>query len=266
MGFVIVLLIGFAAGVAVGYLARRSKAKRCMGATEATGTLSDFMYYTAHVLRTPVNAIRWSVESLKNEDEGTVSPGQREVLDTLEASAVKLASVASEFQDALLVIRGEPIHMRPGQCDVASLIDVAAGRLAVPLRRKDLKLDWQHPAKPLPPVRCDPDRVAQVITILLDNAVRYTEPGHRIAVTTEREGDRVVVSVEDEGVGIAKKDQPHIFRAFFRGEGARELWVDGKGVGLMLAKSIIEGCGGELRFTSQKGRGTTMRFSIPIVP
>lgn len=234
--------------------------------TEAIGTLSDFMYYIAHIVRTPVNAIRWSVESLKNEDEGEVNEGQREVLDTLESSAVKLAAVTSDLQDALLVIRGESIHMRSGPVDVPTIIDRAAGRMAVQLRRKGLKLDWVHPEKPLPQVRCDASRVEQVILVLLDNAVKYTPPGRRIAILADQDGENLMISVEDEGIGIGKKEQSRIFRAFFRGEEARGLWVDGKGVGLMLAKAIVEGCGGKMWFTSHKGRGTAMRFSLPIIP
>jgi signal transduction histidine kinase len=235
-------------------------------ASEATSILSDFMYYVAHVLRTPANAIRWSVESLKNEEPGPVNEAQREVLDTLESSSVKLVRVAADFQDALLVIRGEQIHMRPVACDLPSIIDSAAGRMAVAMRRRGIRLQWHAPSRPLPAVRCDPDRVEQLIGILLDNAVKYSPSGRIVTVTARLDRGSVVVSVADHGVGIPKKEQPFVFRAFYRGAQARHLWVDGKGVGLMLGKAIAEGCGGTLSFSSHPGKGTVMRFTVPVIP
>lgn len=252
-------------------------------AAETTGILSDFMYYTAHVLRTPVNAIRWTVESLKNEETGEVTEGQRELLDKLEYSSVKLASVADELQDAFIVLRGDALHMRPQPCDVAALVDAAAGAWAVELRRKSLKLAWRHPAEELPAVQGDPRRIEQVLDVLIDNTVKYSSDKRTVTVRAHAVGDKVppqvakewaipssvkgsvVLAVSDQGMGIPAAEASSVFRPFFRGERAREVWVDGKGLGLTLARAIVVTHGGQMWFASRPGRGTTMYFSLPFV-
>jgi signal transduction histidine kinase len=249
---------------------------------ESNKTLSDFMYYIAHTLRTPLNAIRWSVETLKNEDAGSVNEEQREMLDKLEASAVKLTSLASELQDALIVLRGEPLRMRPEEGDMAGLIDEAAGRWAVPVRRKGFTLDWKRPlvAKPF---KADPARIAQVLDVLFDNAVRYSRDAGSVITArllfvdgTEAATDRrawnvppnidqaVIVMIRDEGIGIATDERTHVFDPFFRGTQAREMWVDGKGLGLTIVKAITQGMGGDVWFTSAKNKGTSMYVAIPL--
>ncbi len=250
---------------------------------EATGTLSDFMYYIAHTLRTPLNAIRWSVETLKNEEAGQVNEEQREILDKLEYSTVKLVSVASELQDALIVLRGEPLRMRPLACNLVALIDEVAGRWAVPVRQKGLRLDWKHPETIPGKIHADPERVSQIVNILIDNAIRYSHgAGKTIAVrllqlkgkesAAERKAwkippslDRMLVlAVRDEGIGIGAEERERMFHAFFRGSDARDLWVDGKGIGLTLTKAIAQGMNGDVWFTSSKGKGTSMFVAFPL--
>lgn len=249
---------------------------------ETTGILSDFMYYTAHVLRTPVNAIRWTVESLKNEDSGEVTEGQRELLDKLEYSSVKLASVADELQDAFIVLRKDPLHMRAQPCDVGAIVDAAAGSWAVALRRKSLKLAWHPDASGLPLVLGDPKRIEQVLDVLIDNTVKYSPEKRTVTVRAIAVGakappeavkkwsipsdvkDSVVVSVSDQGMGIPAAETGSVFRPFFRGERARDVWVDGKGLGLTLARAIVGTHGGQMWFTSRPGHGTAMFFSLPV--
>lgn len=260
----------------------QEEAEGCRVQVSETGAiLSDFMYYMAHVLRTPVNAIRWTVESLKNEESGEVTDEQRELLDKLEYSSVKLASVADELQDAFIVLRGDPLHVRPAACDLARLVDEAAGTWAVALRRKGLKVSWRHPGEDLPALRGDERRLSQVLNVLMDNAVKYSPPGSTISVRAQAVGAKVpeavqkkwavppgvsqsvLVAVSDQGIGIPRGESDSVFRPFFRGEKARELWVDGKGLGLTLARAIVGTHGGQMWFSSRPGKGTTMHFSVP---
>ncbi|OGL67222.1 hypothetical protein A2856_04165 [Candidatus Uhrbacteria bacterium RIFCSPHIGHO2_01_FULL_63_20] len=251
-------------------------------ASENTSILSEFMYYIAHVLRTPVNAIRWTVESLKNEETGTVTEAQRELLDKLEYSTVKLASVADELQDAFIVLRGDALHLRPAPCDITRVIDEVVGTWAVPLRRKNLKVVWRHPSKALPQLNADEHRIAQVLNILIDNAIKYSSQGSTISIRVQAidknppsevakqcavppgTGRCMVVAVSDQGIGIPRAEASSLFRPFFRGAKARELWVDGKGLGLTLARAIVSTHGGQIWFSSRPGKGTGVHFSIPL--
>lgn len=251
--------------------------------SEASSTLSDFMYYIAHTLRTPLNAIRWSVESLKNEDVGRITVAQRELLDSLEHSTIKLVGVATELQDALIVLRGEALHMRPSTVDALAIVDETAGQLAVMARQKHVTLDWRRPEQPCR-VRGDASRLRQVFSVVLDNAVRYTKgPNHTISIRlllvdgseslAQRRLWRVpntlehvaVFQIKDEGIGIPSTERLRVFHPFFRGASARALWVDGKGIGLTIAHAAAKGMGGDMWFTSTKGRGTTMYIAVPLL-
>jgi signal transduction histidine kinase len=252
------------------------------GAAETSDTLSNFMYYIAHVLRTPVNEIRWSVETLKNEEAGDITEPQREMLDRLERSSVHLANLASDLQDTLLILRDEPLRMRSMRVNIETLLDEVAGRWAVPARRRRLRLVWKRPEKPTPEIIADPVRLARILDVILENAVRYSrEDSQEISVSLDvlpkdapaslsrRFGaphplsSCVMVSVVDHGIGVPAREQALLFTPFFRGSNARELWVDGKGIGLVIASAVVREHGGDIWVKSRENRGTTVRFCLP---
>jgi signal transduction histidine kinase len=250
---------------------------------DASLTLRNFMYQVAHTLRTPLNAIRWNIEMLKNEEVGELSESERELLDKTEYSALRLLHLADELQDTLVVLRGERLHMRSQPNDLVSIIDEVAGVVAVPARRSSVSLVWKHPTGKLPSILCDRARIEQVLHILLDNAIRYSKVGGKVTVTTHLltldtpenvlqslhltnvPSTSIVVAVRDTGMGIPAKEQEHAFQPFFRGEAAKELWVDGKGIALTIARAIVTQCGGSIWFHSQPKRGSTFYFSLPAV-
>jgi|GEM_PF-3271151 len=250
---------------------------------DATFILSNFMYNIAHTLRTPLNAIRWTVETLKNEEPGNITEAQRELLDKLEYSSINLSRVADELQDTLIVIRQEPLAMKRRRCSLPAIVEEVMGEKAVAARRKRVRLAWEKEADALPDVVCDPRRIRQAISILVDNAVHYTRPGHAVRVSAHVIDEApqaktaralhlpgsvrncVALCIRDEGMGIPHEEQSHIFQPFYRGSNARDVWVDGRGIGLTLAKAIIQQSGGEIWFVSRVGYGSTFCFSLPAI-
>ncbi len=248
--------------------------------TVSAEMLGNFMYHIAHTLRTPLNGIRWATEMLKNEEVGDLTGGQRELLDTIERSSVEVLRLAGQLQDAFIALRGGPLRMRLSACDMAAIVDEAAGAQAVSARRKDLRLVWSRPAGAIPAL-CDRTRISQVVSILLENAIHYSKPGRSIelsvAVVGKKPGpalsralalprsvhDSVVVSIRDAGIGIPLEERIHVFEPFFRAKNANELWVDGTGISLALAQAVVSQLGGRMWFTSVRGLGTIMRFSLP---
>jgi two-component system sensor histidine kinase BaeS len=133
-----------------------------------------------------------------------------------------------------------------------------------------------HLSGGLPPVRADSDRLAQVLRNLLVNALRHTPAGGSVTVTAARAGSTTEVVVSDTGEGIAPQDLPHVFERFWRADAARsrtgssgpggsELrWARGSGLGLSVARSLVEAQGGRIWVESTQGEGTTFRFTLPL--
>ncbi|HEX8726439.1 MAG TPA: HAMP domain-containing sensor histidine kinase, partial [Gemmatimonadaceae bacterium] len=155
-------------------------------------------------------------------------------------AGVPLERRAVELDRVLLEVVGEARHLARGHAIDVAHIEPAA-------------------------VRGDPDRVRQLLLILLDNAIRYTAPTGRIAVSL-RTGDGVArVEVEDAGVGIAADALPHIFERFYRGDRARARDPGGTGLGLAIARWVAEQHGGTLEIASELGRGTAATVRLPLL-
>ena len=249
--------------------------------TEATKSLHNFMYQLAHTLRTPLNQIRWSVELLKNEESGEVTQAQREFLDTLEHSTVDVLRSAGLMLDTLVVLRNEKLSLKSQPCDVRGIVESVAGKWAVPARRKNIKLNCTPPARHLPMILGDEDRIRQVVDTLVDNAIRYTPNGKIITISFESIDEKtsktvrkdfsiptsvntaIGVCVSDQGIGIPKEDLPNLFQPFYRASNAKQQWVDGNGVSLTLAHAVVSSLGGMLSAQSRLGQGTNMRFWLP---
>jgi two-component system phosphate regulon sensor histidine kinase PhoR len=119
---------------------------------------------------------------------------------------------------------------------------------------------------PMPVVRAfaDPHAVEQILTTLLDNAVKYTEPGGRIEISVETGGPKLRVRVRDTGIGIPEEDLGRIFERFYRVDKARSRALGGTGLGLAIVKHLVQGLGGEISVQSKLGEGSTFVFTLPL--
>ena len=120
-------------------------------------------------------------------------------------------------------------------------------------------------AADLPPIDVDPDRMAQVLGNLVDNALRHTEPGGEITLAAESDGGAVCLRVQDSGAGIPPEDLPYVFERFYRGDEARQQQDGASGLGLAIAKSLVEAHGGGIAVESTVGEGTSFTIAIPYV-
>jgi two-component system sensor histidine kinase SenX3 len=113
-------------------------------------------------------------------------------------------------------------------------------------------------------INCDPTQVVSAVTNLLDNAIKYSEDGQPVEVSVRRDGDRVVIAVHDEGIGIPSRDLERIFERFYRVDKARSRATGGTGLGLSIVRHVAQAHGGEVAVESIEGQGSTFRFILPL--
>lgn len=239
----------------------------------------DFISNISHELRTPLASLKALVETLR---DGALDdpPVARRFLERMETEVDALAQMVQELLELSRIESGQaPLDLQPQI--VADIIVPPVERLRPQAERAGLTLVVELPPD-LPPARADLDRVQQVVTNLVHNAIKFTPPGGHIAVrasvVTEKEGKDtkrqgeslpsllapcLLVSVSDTGVGIAPEDLPRIFERFYKADRARS--GGGTGLGLAIAKHIVQAHGGRIWAESTPGRGSTFYFTLPLV-
>jgi histidine kinase len=220
----------------------------------------------SHELRTPLTAIKGSMEGLMDG----VLPATEETWQQIHQEAERLNRLVDDLQELSRVEAGAyPLDLGP--VDVSALAGTVAKRLAPQFENKRITLRLDLPAD-LPPVLADQDRAVQVLTNLAGNALQYTPPGGQVTIHAARLGDEVQVSVRDTGVGIAPEHLAHIFDRFYRVDKSRSRAagggsapVGGSGIGLTIAKHLVEAHGGRIWAESGgAGQGSLFAFTLPL--
>jgi two-component system sensor histidine kinase BaeS len=228
-----------------------------LGATEQRRT--ELIGDVAHELRTPLATLRGYLEGLM---DGVVKPSDQ-TWARLHAETGRLQRLIDDLQELSRAETGQLLlHARP--LEVAGLVQDAVERLGPAYAEKGIRLVTDL-ATGLPTVLADADRTAQVLTNLLDNALRYTSAPGRVCVKAAPGGGRnVAISVSDTGVGILPEHLSRIFERFYRVDKSRSRALGGSGIGLTIARALIEAMGGRLWAESPgAGRGATFIFTLP---
>jgi signal transduction histidine kinase len=212
----------------------------------------------AHELRTPLSNLRGYLEAVS---DGLVKLDDTTV-HSLSEEASSLSRLVNDLQELSLADAGElKLIFQPE--DISRLISETLTVLQAKAAAKNINIATDLPAK-LPEANIDSHRIKQVLYNLLDNAVAHTGPGGRITVTARQEGDCLYVSVADTGEGIPAEDLPLIFERFYRVDKSRTRATGGTGLGLTIAKRLVEAHGGRIDVRSRPGQGTTFTFSLPV--
>jgi len=212
----------------------------------------------AHELRTPIATIEGYLEGLF---DGVV-PSSERTWAKLRDEAGRLHRLADDLQQ-LSRAEAHQLSLALRPIPPATIVQAAVDRLGLDFEAKGIELRVDV-APDLPVVHADPDRVIQVLTNLLSNALRYTPPPGRVEVAVVRVGDRVRFHVRDTGIGIADVDLPHVFERFFRVDKSRSRATGGAGVGLTIARALVEAMGGRIWAESAgSGKGAQFSFELP---
>jgi signal transduction histidine kinase len=222
---------------------------------------SDFMAVMSHELLTPINFITGFGSALEDEVMGPLNPEQERAIQRMMEGAQRLTRMVRNVLDYTKLESGS-LAFIPTSVDYSELLNkiALAFKPQVDASHKHFELKV---ATPLPPVWADPDRLVQVLTELLDNAVKFTAEGGRIRLSAWSEADRVVTEVSDTGIGISPEALPKLFQAFSQGDSTSTRAYGGMGLGLAIAEGLVTQMGGTLSAQSSLAQGSSFRFTLP---
>ncbi|HOW42448.1 MAG TPA: ATP-binding protein [Candidatus Omnitrophota bacterium] len=225
---------------------------------------TDFLSTVSHELRTPLVAVEKSISLILGKSAGEISPNQEQFLSIAERNLKRLSLLINDLLD-LSKLEARKMELRKEAVGIEQVIGDTIDGLTNWAQTKNITLEKRcQPA--LPPVLIDPNRMAQVLTNLLGNAIKFTPPQGRItveaALSTEGQGMRVTVS--DTGPGIAQEDLTRVFEKFYQTKERTVTDITGTGIGLAIVKEIVELHGGTVWVESEKGRGARFIFTVPI--
>ncbi len=222
---------------------------------------NQLLSIVSHELRTPLSAIKGFTTTLLREDVQWDEATQRDFLKIIEEESDRLGELIDNLLDMTQIEAGalriskEPLQLR-------NLVREAKDRAAHRSEAHWFVMDL--PAE-LPRVWADPRRIRQVLNNLLENAIKYSPQGGQITIACEVEGDHVLVSVADQGPGIPTEYLDKIFERFFQVDAASTRKIGGSGLGLSIAKGIVEAHSGKIWAESSPGQGSVFRFTLPLV-
>jgi signal transduction histidine kinase len=223
---------------------------------------SEFLANMSHELRTPLNAVIGFSEVLIEKMFGEVNPKQEEYLNDILASGKHLLSLINDILDLSKIEAGR-MELEAQPFDLPSALDNALTLIRERASRHSIALEV-HVDPGIGQVLADERKIKQVLLNLLSNAVKFTGEGGKITMSATLNGDAVAVSVADTGIGIAAEDQQAVFEEFRQVGDDYARKREGTGLGLALARRLVELHGGTLSLASELGKGSTFTFTIPV--
>lgn len=222
---------------------------------------NDFINNMTHELKTPIATISLATDALQNPRIQAESASIDRYASIIKEENQRMHRQVERVLQAARFSRKE-VKLKPEQVDLHELIEKAANSLRLQLQERQGRLHLQLEANPAS-LFADREHLSNVIFNLLDNANKYSPEAPNITVMTRKQGEKIVLLVKDEGIGISKSDQQQIFNRFFRVSTGNLHDVKGFGLGLSYVKEIVEAHQGTVGVQSQPGRGSTFRLSLP---
>lgn len=221
---------------------------------------SDFVAITSHELRTPLTAVRGFVNTLRRKMDNLSKEETVEFLGIIDAQTDRLIRLV---EDLLVVSRIEAgrLALSPAPIEFAGFLDGVVRGLGEDAGRVRVRVDSALSAA----LAADPDRLDQVLTNLLHNALKFSPADQAVLLSAFSEAGDVVFEVTDEGEGIAEEELARIFERFHQSEAASTRKAEGAGLGLYITKKLVEAMGGRITVTSEVGAGSTFRVRFPVI-
>ncbi|MGQ9516781.1 MAG: ATP-binding response regulator [Anaerolineae bacterium] len=244
-------------------LARRRLEQAHAELEEAGRLKTEFISMVSHELRTPLTNIQGYVELLLDETDGPITDTQREYLEIVLDNCKRLIAIANDLLDISRIEAGN-LRLSKTRLRLQELVEEAVRSWYPQFQAKNLQLSLDLTPQPLW-IWADWERMLQVLNNLLSNACKYTPAGGSVTVRVYPSNDKALVEVIDTGIGIPEQDLERIFEKFYRAESSRQEATYGTGLGLPIAKSLVELHDGSISVTSKLSQGSTFTVQLPLL-
>ena len=222
-------------------------------------TRRDYVANVSHELRTPLTALRGLIEPLR---DGMVRSEEARMryYDIMLRETMRLSRLIDDLMELSRLQSGK-LSLEMRRMALSTMIEDLADKYTATARDKNQTFRLLADPAACPDVIANPDRVEQILVILLDNAMKYTPEGGEISLDVRAEGEKAVLSVSDTGIGIAEEDLPYVFDRFYKADKSRT-GSSGSGLGLSIAREILQWMGESISVRSEKGKGSVFSFTL----
>ncbi|MSU55630.1 MAG: HAMP domain-containing histidine kinase [Candidatus Taylorbacteria bacterium] len=224
---------------------------------------SEFLSVAAHQLRTPLSGIKWTLGMIVKGELGAITNDQKVFLMKSFESNERMIKLVNDMLDADRLESGRE-QSKLIKTQLLDLVDNVLCDIMPLALKRNIHVEFDRGDASLPLIMIDQEKMRAVLQNLLDNAVKYSREGGTVGISAKQEGNMLVFSIKDSGIGIPIDQQALVFTRFFRARNAQKVETDGTGLGLFIVKSIIEMHGGKVSFESKEGVGTKFLFSIKL--
>ena len=223
---------------------------------------SEFLSITAHQLRTPLSALKWVLHMSLEGDVGRLTKGQRELLQKGYEANERMITLVNDLLDVVRIEEGR-FDYKFEKTNLVKLIGQMVDDMKLNAKQKNVKLTFRKSSAQIPEIAVDSEKLRLAFMNIIDNAIQYTHQDGSVNVEITYK-DEVLVVVRDTGVGIPKAQLARVFTKFFRADNAVRMQTAGSGLGLFIAKNIVEKHGGKIWIESEENKGTSVYFTIPV--
>ncbi|MEK7503404.1 MAG: HAMP domain-containing sensor histidine kinase [Patescibacteria group bacterium] len=232
------------------------------GLAEANRLKTEFISIVSHQLRSPLSNLKWALEILVSGRFGKIEGKPAGYLQILADNTKRMKELVSSLLMVSRIEQGRlPLHK--AEFSLADLAKEAIAEFKPIALSSKVEIALEMAQESLPQAFGDSSQLKIVIENFIDNAVRYTKGAGKVIAAVAPKNGGLLFSVKDGGVGIPKEDQKHIFQKFFRSGNILKYQTNGSGLGLYIAKSIVEKSGGKIGFKSEQNKGSTFWFTVP---
>ncbi len=224
---------------------------------------SEFVTLAAHQLRTPASAVKWALQTLLEGDIGDLNKKQKELIKETYETNDKAIKLVTDLLNVAQIEEGKYLSDM-ALSDIKEVIQSLIDDRRKEIEQKKLNFEFKKPKEQLPKVMIDTIKMKIAIGNILNNAIKYTPSGGRIIISLKGNEKEIEIQIIDTGLGILQYEQEKVFTKFFRGVNIKKIDTEGTGLGLYIAKNIVEAHGGRIWFESEEDRGTTFYLTIPV--
>jgi signal transduction histidine kinase len=224
----------------------------------------EFISMASHQLRTPLTTIKGYLSMLEEGDAGEITESQKEFVDCAFSASERMVGLIADLLNTSRLTTGKFV-IDYVDCEAVSMVEDEIRQLKSHATTKGIDLIYKKPRFKSLPVVIDEAKTRQVVMNYIDNAIYYTQHGS-VTVELTKDDHNFSVRVTDTGIGVPKSSAKQLFTKFFRADNAQQIRPDGTGLGLYLAKRVVEDQGGRVIFNSEEGKGSIFGFELPIRP